>query len=123
MIDATGIVCDDVTKVDANASDNVKEIEKNMVVASVVMLYETPVIPLQLRKPSTVCESSFLSKFNSGGGKVEGQLSKCIENAQPSKRLFSIKHSFVKNIAERIDGMKMTLRFTCLLPDHCALSK
>ncbi|PHU11226.1 hypothetical protein BC332_18156 [Capsicum chinense] len=84
MLDATGIVCDNVIKVDANASDNFKGIEKNMVAASVVMLDETPVISRRLRKPAAVCESSFLSKFDSGCGKVEGQPSRNIENAQLS---------------------------------------
>ncbi|KAM3375838.1 hypothetical protein P3S68_014552 [Capsicum galapagoense] len=109
MIDATSIVCDNVRKVDANASDNVKGIEKNMAATSVVMLDETPIIPCRLRKLATVCESLFLSKFDSSYGKVEGQPSKCIENAQPSKRFLSIKHPFVKSIKERIDDMKVTL--------------
>ena len=42
--DATDLVCDNVRKVDATASDNVKGIEENMVVAS-VMLDGTPAIP------------------------------------------------------------------------------
>lgn len=49
MIDATGLVCDNVRKVDANASDNVRGIEENIVVAS-VMLAETPVIPCYVNR-------------------------------------------------------------------------
>ncbi|KAM3380255.1 hypothetical protein P3S68_005828 [Capsicum galapagoense] len=64
-IDATDLICDNVRKVDATASDNVKGIEENMVVAS-VMLDETPAIPRRLRKPAAVCESPFLSKFDFG---------------------------------------------------------
>ncbi|KAF3632669.1 hypothetical protein FXO37_27340 [Capsicum annuum] len=109
-IDATGLVCDNVRKVDANASDNIKEIEENMVAAS-FMLDETPVIPRRLHKSKAVYESLFLSKFDSDCGKVEGQSSKLIENAPPRKRLLFIKHPFVKSITERIDDMKVTLLF------------
>ncbi|KAF3668559.1 hypothetical protein FXO37_09478 [Capsicum annuum] len=109
-IDETGLVCDNVRKVDANASDNVKGIEANMVAAS-IMLDETPAIPLRLRKPATVGESSFLSKFYSGCGKFEGQSFSRIENAQPSKRVLYIKHPFVKSITEQTDDMKVTLQF------------
>ncbi|KAF3675663.1 hypothetical protein FXO37_05723 [Capsicum annuum] len=108
--DATDLVCDNVRKVYATASDNVKGIEENMMVAS-VMLDETPVISRRLCKPAAVCETPFLSKFNSGCGKVEGQSSKRIENAQPSKCVLSIKHPFVKSITERIDDIKVTLKF------------
>ncbi|KAF3632925.1 hypothetical protein FXO37_27273 [Capsicum annuum] len=95
--------------VDANESGNVKGIKKNMVVAS-VMLDETPAIPCRLRKPATVCKSPFLSKFDSGCGKVEGQSYKRVQNAQPSNRVLSIKHPFMKSITERIDDMKVTLQ-------------
>ncbi|PHT29697.1 hypothetical protein CQW23_30709 [Capsicum baccatum] len=44
ITDATDLVCDNVRKVDATASDHIKGIEENMVVAS-VMLGETPAIP------------------------------------------------------------------------------
>ncbi|KAF3666801.1 hypothetical protein FXO38_08938 [Capsicum annuum] len=108
--DATDLLCDNVRKVDATASDNVKGIEENMVAAS-VLLDETPVIACRLRKPSAVCESPFLSKFDSGCGKVEGQSSKRVENAQPSKCVLSIKHPFVKSITEQIDDIKVTLKF------------
>ncbi|KAF3664468.1 hypothetical protein FXO38_10097 [Capsicum annuum] len=107
---ATDLVRDNVRKVDITASDNVKGIEENMVSAS-AMLDETPVIPRRLRKPAAVCESLFLSKFDFGYGKVEGQSSKSVENTQPSKRVLSIKHPFVKSIMERIDDMKVTLKF------------
>ncbi|KAM3397347.1 hypothetical protein P3S68_000859 [Capsicum galapagoense] len=113
--DTTNLVCDNVRKVDATASDNVKGIEKNMMAAS-IMLDETPAIPYRLCKPAAVCESPFLLKFDSGYGKVEGQLSKRVENAQPSKCVLSIKHSFVKSIMERIDDMKVTLKFN--RPDY-----
>ncbi|KAF3643156.1 hypothetical protein FXO37_22125 [Capsicum annuum] len=107
---ANDLVCDNVRKFDGTSSHNVKGIEENMVAAS-AMLDETPAIPRRLHKPAAVCESSFLSKFDSGCGKVEGQSSKCVENAQPSKCVLSIKHPFVKSIIERIDDMKVTLKF------------
>ncbi|XP_047252200.1 uncharacterized protein LOC124887067 [Capsicum annuum] len=97
-------------EVDATTSDNVKGIEENMVVAP-VMLDETPAIPRRLRKPAAVCESSFLSKFDSGCGKVKGQSSKCVENTQSRKHVLSIKYPFVKIIMERIDDMKVMLKF------------
>ncbi|KAF3626567.1 Zinc ion binding, putative isoform 1 [Capsicum annuum] len=108
--DATDLVCDNVRKVDATASDNVKGIEENMVAAS-VMLDETPAIPHRLRKPEAICESPFLSKFDSGCGKVEVQPSKHVENSQPSKCVLSIKNPFVKSITEQINDMKVTLKF------------
>ncbi|KAF3616478.1 hypothetical protein FXO38_34521 [Capsicum annuum] len=108
--DATNLVYNNVRKVDANESENVKGIEKNMLAAS-IMLDKTPAIPRRLRKPAAVSESPFLSKFDSDCGKVEGQSSKSVENAQPSKSVLSIKHPFVKSIAEQIDDMKVTLQF------------
>ncbi|KAF3617404.1 hypothetical protein FXO38_34000 [Capsicum annuum] len=81
-----------------------------MVVAS-VMLDETPAISRRLRKPTAVCESPFLSKFDSYCGKVEGQSSKCVDNSHPSNRVLSIKHPFVKSITERIDDMKVIFQF------------
>ncbi|KAF3619704.1 hypothetical protein FXO37_33588 [Capsicum annuum] len=108
--DATDLVCDNVRKVDATASDNVKGIEENMVAAS-VMLDETLAIPHRLRKPEAICESPFLSKFDSGCGKVEVQPSKHVENSQPSKCVLSIKNPFVKSITEQINDMKVTLKF------------
>ncbi|KAF3623201.1 hypothetical protein FXO38_23071 [Capsicum annuum] len=107
---ATDLVCDNVRKVDATASDNVKGIEENMVAAS-AMLDKTPAIPRRLRKPTAVCKSSFLSKFDSSCGKVEGQSSKRVDNTQPSSHILSIKHPFVKSIMEKIDNMKVTLQF------------
>ncbi|KAM3396398.1 hypothetical protein P3S68_005404 [Capsicum galapagoense] len=94
----------------ADASYNVKGIEENIVAAS-IMLDETPIIPRRLCKPPAVYESPFLLKFESGCGKVEGQSSKRLENAQPSKCILSIKHPFMKSITERIDDMKVTLKF------------
>ncbi|KAF3654130.1 hypothetical protein FXO37_16662 [Capsicum annuum] len=108
--DTTDLVCDNVRKVDATANDHVKGIEENMVVMS-VMLGETPAIPCRLHKPAAVCESPFLSKFDSGCGKVEGQSSKRVGNAHPRNYILSIKHPFVKSITERIDDMKLTLQF------------
>ncbi|KAF3661856.1 hypothetical protein FXO38_11456 [Capsicum annuum] len=106
----TDLVCDNIRKVDTATSDNVKGIEENMVSVP-IMLDETPAIPRRLRKPVAVCESPFLSKFDSGCGKVEGQSSKCVENAQSRKNVLSIKHPFVKSITEQIDDMKVTLKF------------
>ncbi|KAF3674082.1 hypothetical protein FXO38_05403 [Capsicum annuum] len=106
----TDLVCDNVRKVDATTSDNVKGIGENMVAAP-VMLDETPVILRRLRKPAAVCESLFLSKFDSDCGKVEGQSSKCVENAQSRKHVLFIKHPFVKSITKRINDMKVTLKF------------
>ncbi|KAF3663262.1 hypothetical protein FXO38_10733 [Capsicum annuum] len=80
-------------------------------VSGPIMLVDIPVIPRRLRKPAAVCESPFLSKFYSGCGKVEGQSSKCVENAQSRKNVLSIKHPFVKSITERINDMKVTLKF------------
>ncbi|KAF3638400.1 hypothetical protein FXO37_24418 [Capsicum annuum] len=96
--------------VDVTASDNVKGIEENMVVAS-VMLDETPFIPRRIRKPAAVRESPFLSKFNFGCGKVEGQSFKRVDNMQPSNHILSIKHPFVMSITEQIDDMKVILQF------------
>ncbi|KAF3633100.1 hypothetical protein FXO38_25762 [Capsicum annuum] len=117
--DATDLVCDNVRKVDATASDNVKGIEENMVVAS-VMLDETPAIPRRLRKPAANGLYTYpLYTFDVDQrdlhegiySKVEGQSSKRVDNSQPSNRVLSIKHPFVKSITERIDDMKVTLQF------------
>ncbi|KAF3685294.1 hypothetical protein FXO37_00770 [Capsicum annuum] len=109
-VSTTDLVCDNIRKVDTATSDNVKGIEENMVSVP-IMLDETPAIPCRLRKPAAVCESPFLSKFDSGCGKVEGQSSKCVENAQSRKHVLSIKYPFVKSITEQIDDMKVTLKF------------
>ncbi|KAF3615008.1 hypothetical protein FXO37_35696 [Capsicum annuum] len=109
-IDAAGLVCDNVRKVDTNSSDNVKGIEENMVDAS-VMFEETPAILRRLSKLAVVGESPFFSKFDSGCGKVEGQSSKHIKNARPNKLLLFVKHPFVKSFMERIDDIKVTLQF------------
>lgn len=111
ILDATVIVGDDLRKVNSNISDNVKGIEKIMVVVSAVMLDETPVIPRRLWKLALVCELSFLSKFNYDDNNIEGQSSKCIDNSQLSNRLLSIKHSFMKSITKKIDDMKVTSYF------------
>ncbi|KAF3635319.1 hypothetical protein FXO37_26046 [Capsicum annuum] len=117
--DATDLVCDNVRKVDATASDNVKGIEENMVVAS-VMLDETPAIPRRLRKPAAnglyiyplyTFDVDQRDLHEGIYSKVEGQSSKRVDNSQPSNRVLSIKHPFVKSITERIDDMKVTLQF------------
>ncbi|KAF3672101.1 hypothetical protein FXO37_07690 [Capsicum annuum] len=63
--DATDLVCDNVRKIDATTSDNVKGIEENMVVAS-VMLDEIPVIPRRLRKPTAIGGSTILADISTG---------------------------------------------------------
>lgn len=85
------MVEDDLEIVDTDVHSDIGKVEKNMVGGSVggdkgvVILEDTPVVLHRLRKPATVCESPYLSKFDFGCRNVLGKPAKCIEKGHSSK--------------------------------------
>ncbi|KAM3355547.1 hypothetical protein P3S68_022260 [Capsicum galapagoense] len=78
---------------------------------STVTLDDTPVVPRRIRKPAAICESPYVSKFDSGCSNVQGQLTRCIDKGPSRKHIFSIKHPFTISIIEPFLDMKLLSSF------------
>ncbi|KAF3635585.1 hypothetical protein FXO37_25919 [Capsicum annuum] len=95
---------------------NVGSVRKNIDDTSVgdkstFILDDTPVVPHRIRKPARICESPYVSKFDSGCSNVQGQPTKCIDKGPSRKHIFSIKHPFTINITEPFLDMKLLSSF------------
>ncbi|PHT70406.1 hypothetical protein T459_25510 [Capsicum annuum] len=75
---------------------------------SSVMLDDTPVVPCRIRKPAAICESPYVSKFDSGCSNVQGLPTKCIDKGNSIKHIFSIKHPFTISITESFLDIKLS---------------
>ncbi|KAM3303062.1 hypothetical protein P3S67_014092 [Capsicum chacoense] len=78
---------------------------------SAVIVDDTPVVPRRIRKPAAICESPYVSKFDSGCSNVQGQPTKCIDKGHSRKHIFSIKHPFTKSITEPFLDTKLLSSF------------
>ncbi|KAM3378124.1 hypothetical protein P3S68_010537 [Capsicum galapagoense] len=78
---------------------------------STVILDDTPVVPRRIGKPAAICESPYVSKFDSGCSNVQGQPTKCIDKGPSRKHIFSIKHPFTMSITEPFLDMKLLSLF------------
>ncbi|KAF3655333.1 hypothetical protein T459_09012 [Capsicum annuum] len=78
---------------------------------STVILDDTPVVPSRIRKPAAICESPYVSKFDSGCSNVQGQSTRCIDKGPSRKHIFSIKHPFTISITEPFLDMKLLSLF------------
>ncbi|PHT48624.1 Cysteine-rich receptor-like protein kinase 2 [Capsicum baccatum] len=79
---------------------------------STVILDDTPVVPRRIRKPTAICESPYVSKFDSDCSKVQGKPSKCIDKGPSRKYIFNIKQPFTISITEPFLDMKLLSSFT-----------
>ncbi|KAF3630814.1 hypothetical protein FXO37_28308 [Capsicum annuum] len=78
---------------------------------STVILDDTPIVPRRIKKPAAICESPYVSKFDSGCSNVQGQPTKCIDKGHSRKHIFSIKHPFTISITEPFLDMKLLSSF------------
>ncbi|KAM3288159.1 hypothetical protein P3S67_021589 [Capsicum chacoense] len=69
------------------------------------------VVPRRIRKSAAICESPYVSKFDSGCRNVQGQPTKCIDKGPSRKHIFSIKHPFTISITEPFLDMKLLSSF------------
>ncbi|KAM3283867.1 putative protein isoform X1 [Capsicum chacoense] len=75
---------------------------------STIILDDTPVVPRRIRKSAAICESPYVSKFDSGCSNVQGQPTKCIDKGHSRKHIFSIKHPFTISITEPFLDTKLS---------------
>ncbi|PHT55044.1 hypothetical protein CQW23_03530 [Capsicum baccatum] len=87
-------------RIDADAGDK-----------STVILDDTPVVPHRIGKPTAICETPYVSKFDSGCSNIQGQPTKCIDKGHSRKYIFSIKHPFTISITEPFHDMKLLSSF------------
>ncbi|PHT70951.1 hypothetical protein T459_26055 [Capsicum annuum] len=80
-------------------------------VATEVFVDIGSVVPRRIRKSVAICESPYLSKFDSGCSNVQGQPTKCIDKGPSRKHIFSIKHPFTISITEPFLDMKLLSSF------------
>ncbi|KAM3382148.1 hypothetical protein P3S68_007721 [Capsicum galapagoense] len=112
----TDLGCRSVALVATEVLIDVGSVRKNIDDTSVgdkstFILDDTPVVPHRIRKLARICESPYVSKFDSGCSNVQGQPTKCIDKGPSRKHIFSIKHPFTINITEPFLDMKLLSSF------------
>ncbi|KAM3340098.1 hypothetical protein P3S68_029968 [Capsicum galapagoense] len=80
-------------------------------VATEVFVDIGSVVPRRIRKSAAICESPYVSKFDSGCSNVQGQPTKYIDKGPSRKHIFSIKHPFTISITEPFLDMKLLSSF------------